>query len=88
LRVEPLEDRVVLSGFNPTGIVTTDLGRSEQAEALAVQPDGKIVAVANTRAVLRYLPDGTLDPTFSGDGVANAFNKSAGSAGGLVRAAA
>jgi uncharacterized delta-60 repeat protein len=39
---------------------------------LAVQPDGKIVAAglatSNSFGLARYLPDGSLDPTFSGDG--------------------
>ena len=40
--------------------------------ALGVQPDGKIVAAGVSRgdfAVLRYNADGSLDPTFGGDGL-------------------
>jgi beta-propeller uncharacterized protein DUF5122 len=55
------------------GTVITDFGVSGQALALALQPDGKLVAAGVTRlgeaadddfALARYLPDGPLDPTF------------------------
>lgn len=43
---------------------------------IALQPDGRIVVICNAfinagfvGAVLRYLPDGTLDNTFNGDGI-------------------
>ena len=54
--------------------------RTEFVTALALQPDGKIVAAGQTRrpgrisprdfdfAVVRYNADGSLDTTFSGDG--------------------
>ncbi|HEX9375751.1 MAG TPA: hypothetical protein VGB19_05885 [Actinomycetota bacterium] len=56
--------------------VTTSVLDASQIRALAVQTDGKIVAVGVAGAaesssdflVLRYRPNGTLDPTFSGDG--------------------
>ncbi len=49
---------------------------NSQAEGVAVQPDGKIVVVGSTvntagntdHAVVRFLPDGSLDPSFDGDG--------------------
>lgn len=51
------------------GIVTTDLGtRSDGIRALALQGDGKIVAVGSADeriALARYLPDGTPDPTLT-----------------------
>ena len=65
-------------GFNTTGIVTTDIGgRGDVANAVAVQPDGKIVVAGEAEtapgrfdfAVVRYNPDGTLDPGFDGDGI-------------------
>jgi uncharacterized delta-60 repeat protein len=66
------------STFGGTGKVMTNLLRTDFATALAIQPDGKIVAVGLTResrsprdfdfAVVRYNPDGTLDAGFSGDG--------------------
>jgi uncharacterized delta-60 repeat protein len=57
--------------FGSNGIVTTDLGtEDDRATDIALQPDGKIIAVGNTllgTGLVRYLPDGTPDPTF-GDG--------------------
>jgi uncharacterized delta-60 repeat protein len=63
--------------FSSDGRVTTDLGRGTNATRIEVQDDGKIV-VAGTQPltaggrmfVARYQPDGTLDTTFSGDGLA------------------
>lgn len=56
------------------GMVTTDLGGSEAAADMVVQPDGKIVAVGGDAtdffgnfAAVRYNADGSPDPTF-GDG--------------------
>lgn len=63
--------------FGTGGRVLTDFaGASETIFALAIQPDGKIVAAgtttvagsANDFAVARYLPDGTLDPSFGTNG--------------------
>jgi uncharacterized delta-60 repeat protein len=59
-------------------VVKTDiLGGASQANAVAVQPDGKIVvagfAVRNgidsDLALVRYLPGGTLDPDFGDHGI-------------------
>jgi uncharacterized delta-60 repeat protein len=60
-------------GFGHDGRTVTDLGGNDSLSDLRVQPDGKIVAVAVTwdgfrTTLLRYLPDGWLDPTFGGDG--------------------
>ncbi|HET6547791.1 MAG TPA: Calx-beta domain-containing protein, partial [Solirubrobacter sp.] len=64
--------------FDTDGIVTSDLtGRDDVANAVAVQPDGKIVAAGFAEitpfnfafALARYNPDGTLDPSFGGDGI-------------------
>jgi uncharacterized delta-60 repeat protein len=72
-----LPDGTLDPTFSGDGKVMTDftLGlREESAEAVAIQPDGRIVAAGFSYknrfrfAVARYLPDGTLDPTFSGDG--------------------
>ena len=60
-------------------VVAFDLGnsgrRSDSAEAMAVQSDGKVVLVGQADeestsacAVVRLTPDGVLDSTFSGDG--------------------
>jgi uncharacterized delta-60 repeat protein len=63
--------------FNGTGRVLTDFsgpGSGEAVVAVAIQPDGKIVAAGNSSgrswdfALARYNPDGTLDPTFNGTG--------------------
>ncbi|WP_244258237.1 calcium-binding protein [Streptomyces sp. Tu 2975] len=56
--------------FSGDGIVRTDFGDYEAVEALAVQPDGKIVAAGELygSAMARYNPDGSLDTGFGGDG--------------------
>ena len=64
------------------GITITDLGDTGRsgANAVAIQPDGKIVVVGSTRiddlfgdhdefAIARYTSDGILDKTFDGDGM-------------------
>jgi uncharacterized delta-60 repeat protein len=64
------------TSFGGTGMVTTNFGGvDDRAFALALQPDGKLVVAGVSLAhsswdfaLARYLPDGTLDPTFSGDG--------------------
>lgn len=67
--------------FNEDGIVTTFFGESSAAWALALQPDGRIV-VGGCRiisfenpspdeefALVRYTPEGDLDPSFGIDGI-------------------
>ncbi len=66
--------------FSGDGKQNTDIdpahpGLDNRAFAMALQPDGKIVAVgwsddgtSHNFAVARYNTNGTLDPTFSGDG--------------------
>lgn len=66
--------------FNGDGKVTTDIGGLEDhARAIAIQPDGKIVAVGyhfttsgpiqqSDFVIVRYKSNGVLDTTFSGDG--------------------
>ncbi len=64
-------------GFGGDGRVTTDVSPSgEQLTALAIQPDGSIVAAGWAEVSLvpvfsavRYTRDGRLDPTFDGDGI-------------------
>jgi len=61
-----------------TGIVETDLGGNDQAWAMAIQSDGKVV-VAGTFitsgiagfGLVRYNADGTLDTSFQGADVSN-----------------
>jgi uncharacterized delta-60 repeat protein len=58
--------------FDTDGKVTTSMSESsDQARAVAIQGDGKIVAAGSARAdfgLARYNADGSLDATFSGDG--------------------
>ncbi len=61
--------------FNGTGKVTTPVTSGDEALAVAIQPDGKIVAAGHAQAgpnfdfaVVRYNADGSLDTTFDGDG--------------------
>ncbi|MGW5457378.1 calcium-binding protein [Streptomyces sp. NPDC003996] len=70
----------VVARYNPDGTpdtsfgggdgrVFTDFGTPEEAEDVAVQPDGKIVAAGydgGDAAVARYNPDGSLDTSFGG----------------------
>jgi uncharacterized delta-60 repeat protein len=61
--------------FGAGGEVTTDFGRSDSAQAVAIQSDGKIVAAGGSFsfpsgdfALVRYIADGSLDPSFDSDG--------------------
>lgn len=52
-----------------TGAVITDFGYDDQSFDVALQPDGKIVAVGiggGSFEVARFNPDGSLDPSFGG----------------------
>ena len=56
-------------------VMTTFTGPPGGARSLALQPDGKIVVAGNSNSgntgdflLARYLVNGTLDPTFDGDG--------------------
>jgi uncharacterized delta-60 repeat protein len=65
-------------GFGDHGRVMTDFGEISVLVAIAIQPDGKIVAAGygggatlsspHDFLVARYLPDGSLDPTFGSEG--------------------
>jgi uncharacterized delta-60 repeat protein len=62
--------------FGTAGLVTTDAGGADAVDAIAVQPDGRIVAVGSTLgpsggdlALARYEPDGSLDPSFGSGGI-------------------
>ncbi|MCG7208754.1 calcium-binding protein [Streptomyces arenae] len=60
------------TGFGDSGIQRTDFGDYDSAEALALQPDGKIVAAGGGGggfALARYNANGTLDPGFDGNGL-------------------
>jgi uncharacterized delta-60 repeat protein len=60
--------------FSGDGMVTTNIaGENDDARAVAIQPDGKIVVAGDTDAgiaLARYDSKGELDPTFDGDGKA------------------
>jgi uncharacterized delta-60 repeat protein len=62
------------TSFSGDGKQTTDFGRSSGAAGVAIQGDGKIVAVGATSsspydfALARYNLNGSLDTSFSGDG--------------------
>jgi uncharacterized delta-60 repeat protein len=65
-------DGTLDTSFGTGGVVTTDLGtRGDDVRAVAVQPDGRIVAAGSADediALARYLPDGELDGTFGHGG--------------------
>ena len=60
--------------FDGDGRVSTDLGSNDTPVNVKIQPDGKIVLAGNRGnggdfAVVRYNTNGSLDTTFSGDGI-------------------
>jgi uncharacterized delta-60 repeat protein len=66
------------TSFGIGGIVTTDVGDPDEASALVVQPDGKLVAAGSAAtfqgemadfALVRYHRDGSLDPSFGTGGI-------------------
>ncbi len=75
--------------FGDNGIVTTDFGGlNEECYALTIQPDGKIILSGlseegseGSTAVVRYNSDGTLDNTFSVDGIVTTLIGDYGSSG-------
>ncbi len=68
-------DGMLDATFGTGGKVTTDFGSRENASAVALQSDGKIVVAGASGGVLppdfavsRYNPNGSLDTSFDGDG--------------------
>lgn len=63
------------NNFGGDGIVTTEIGGEAHGNAIVVQTNGRIVVAGSGTsgtsefAAVRYLPDGTLDGTFSADGI-------------------
>jgi uncharacterized delta-60 repeat protein len=62
--------------FGTAGVVTTPVGNDDDAEALAIQSDGKLVTAGNTGngtqlvfALVRYTTNGTPDTTFGSEGI-------------------
>jgi uncharacterized delta-60 repeat protein len=70
------DDGTLDQSFSGDGKASTD--QADAGEDVAIQPDGGIVVAGQSArgsydrdfAVARYLPDGSLDPSFSSDGVA------------------
>lgn len=68
---------MVDSSFGTNGYVITDLGVGrDTARGVAIRPDGRIVVAGWTEIfgvtkafVLRYLPNGAVDPSFGDDGL-------------------
>ena len=61
------------TGFDGDGVLPIDSAGHEEANAVALQPDGKLIVagfttVSNDAAVYRVTPDGSLDNSFDGDG--------------------
>lgn len=54
--------------FDGDGYVTFADGDTDGVRAVAVQPDGKIVAATPSLGIVRLNADGSFDNTFSGDG--------------------
>ncbi len=77
------------TGFDGDGRTTTEIfGGTSQAEALVVQPDGKLLVagtVGGSFALARYLSTGALDPDFGDAGVVATFFGPVAEARGLVR---
>ncbi|MCA1693612.1 MAG: hypothetical protein LC749_02170, partial [Actinobacteria bacterium] len=55
--------------FGCGGTVTTSRANDMYGDPMVVQPDGRIVAGSYNR-LLRYMPDGSLDPSFGNHGTA------------------
>jgi len=75
--------------FGDEGVVVTTVATRTKAEAVAVQPDGKLVVAGSAKepdddsdvVLARYNPDGSLDPSFGSGGVViGDFVQSAGAA--------
>lgn len=80
-------DTTQMDGFGTNGRVTT---AGMEGRAVALQPDGRIVVAGVRRtlaslgmALARYTQQGSLDPTFSGDGIVDT-DVSVGEARGVV----
>jgi uncharacterized delta-60 repeat protein len=60
------------SSFGTGGLVTTGFGDIDEAHSVAIDSQGRIVAAgrngAGNFALVRYRPNGELDPSFSSDG--------------------
>jgi uncharacterized delta-60 repeat protein len=62
------------TSFDGDGMVTTNIDANDKSRDIALQADGKIVVVgtvasSSKSAIVRYNVNGSLDTTFSGDGI-------------------
>lgn len=70
-----LPDGTLDPAFGTGGIVTTAIagGNFDEARAVAIQPNGRIVVAGTDSwerfALVRYLPNGDLDTSFGGNGI-------------------
>lgn len=67
-----LADGSLDPSFGDDGVVTADFGGDAKAYAVAIQPDGRIVAAGEADeaiALARFLPDGRLDTSFGSGGL-------------------
>ena len=55
--------------FGNDGIVSTDLGSNDAANAIGIQSDGKIVVAGTSGILVRYNTNGSLDTTFGTSGI-------------------
>jgi len=96
-----LYTRLALTRFNPDGsldhsfgsggMVTTQIGQQSSAWAVAVQPDGRIVAGGGSWdgttegfGLARYEADGSLDPSFGSGGTVTTLENGLGDVGALA----
>jgi uncharacterized delta-60 repeat protein len=71
-------DGTLDSSFGSAGLTLTPIGTWATASAVALKPDGKIVVIGSAAtslvtsvfAVVRYNPNGQLDPSFGSGGIA------------------
>lgn len=80
--------------FGDNGRVLTNVFGNAQARAILAQPDGKLVVAGTAKnggndffVVVRYNADGSLDPSFGGDGIVTTLSPGVGGQipGGIVR---
>jgi uncharacterized delta-60 repeat protein len=60
--------------YGNNGVASADAGPPSGCNSMAVQPDGKAVCLGNTATsieLVRFMPDGGLDPSFGDGGVAS-----------------
>lgn len=60
------------TSFGSSGVVTTGLGGNDSGDDVALDSSGRIIVSGRSEAdfgLVRYLPDGSLDTSFGGDGI-------------------